>query len=133
MPDAPRAPTPQEIADAAVANARYVLTQHDAGYGLAGDSIASVAPLRLRTGEVRPRVVQPEQQGRAGHAGRDRRLAQEPGDPSDDVGRRAAGHAGRRQVNITVNNTFNGNERPEQTIAEITERELQLAVHKGDF
>ena len=108
MPDAPRGPTPQDIAAAAVANAQYALTQHDAGYGFAGDSIASVAPLRLRTGEVRPRVVQPVQQGRTGHAGR-------------------------REVNITVHNTFNGNERPAETIAELTERELQLAVHKGDF
>ena len=144
-PDVPRGPTPQELADAAKANAQYALTQFEAGYGLAGDSINRIAPLRLRTGEVRPGVVQPVQQRQAGHAGHQERARAEqtaeirPEPIAEIEPPRLAGHAGRQQeargaeINIQVNNTFNGNERPEKTIAETTERELQLGVRSDDF
>lgn len=146
-------PGPQEMAIADAANALHMELQRRGGYGLAGDSNPYVAPLRLRTGETRPGgIVEFRPQGRTGHAGRQERPVSQP-EPDRVITR--AGHAARqaalrqaepastpapglqredrREVNITVNNTFNGNERPEQTIAALTERELQIATAHGDF
>ncbi len=228
-PPDPPGPTPLDLAVAKVANLEELIRRNDARdalggtYGIAGDSIASIAPLRLRTGEVRQGIVQPAQQRPVGHAGRqDRARAQErpvsQPEPEQERVTTRSGHAGRQAArrqseaetmpppvvnmaapdpvsapapvvnvaasepatmpppivtvaspdvhvaapepdrvsmpersapspppaaqvgqaptdvtnNIDVTNNFYGHERPERTIAEVTEREIQLVMaHRG--